>query len=285
MVKYPGSIQIGAKEAEDFAPDLAVRASEIDVTYSGRPVLRGVNISVPDSSARKVIGLVGPNGSGKSTLLKALLGAVPIASGVIELQGRPLKKMKRSHIARHIAMVSQNDRPELPILVHEFVMLGRLPHTGIMGPAGNQDLEITHNALAQVGATSLSNRSLQELSGGELQRVLIARAVAQSAEVMLLDEPTNHLDIKYQHEVLGLLHKLKMSSLVVLHDLNLAAAYCHEVYIMNAGRIVAHGSPLEILTPDILEPIYGVRIRDMKVNGQVQLLFQPKDSLEDLKLY
>lgn len=252
---------------------LSARKVTVRLGRGAAPTLDRVSLDVPSHEQRTVVGLVGPNGCGKTTLLRTLIGATAAESGEVLIRGEALQAMKRKAIATEVSLVAQDPDSELPLRVREIVMLGRLPHAGLGGPGSAQDREIVREALAMVGAEELAERYVHTLSGGERQRVLIARALAQQTGVILLDEPTNHLDIRYQHEVLGLLHTLPVSALVVLHDLNLAAHYCDVIHVMNEGRIVASGAPSEVLTPEILEPIYGVDIEVVEVKGRLHLLF------------
>jgi iron complex transport system ATP-binding protein len=156
--------------------------------------------------------------------------------------------------------------------VAELAMLGRLPHQSFGSRSGERDREIVEDSLDAVGMTALARRDLSELSGGERQRALIARALVQQARHVLLDEPTNHLDIRYQHDVLELVVGLP-GSVVVLHDLNLAARYCDRLVVLDHGRIVATGTPGEVLTPEVLEPVYGLPVKRLDVDGEITLVF------------
>lgn len=260
-------------EPTALSPAITARDLSVRLSKKSTPVLHGVSLEIPSHEQRTVVGLVGPNGCGKSTLLKSLIGAVPAESGEVLIRGEVASDMNRKAIAKEVSLVAQDPDSELPLRVAEMAMLGRLPHSSMGGPGTARDREIVRKSLAMVGAEDLADRFLGTLSGGERQRVLIARALAQQTSVILLDEPTNHLDIRYQHEVLGLLHELPVSALVVLHDLNLAAQYCDVIHVMNAGRIVASGPAREVLTPEILEPIYGVDIEVVEVKGRVHLIF------------
>lgn len=157
----------------------------------------------------------------------------------------------------------------------ETVLLGRSPHLTTFQRYSAQDYRIAAAALAEVGARHLADRVFAGLSGGEKQRVLIGRALAQQADHLLLDEPTNHLDIRYQHEVLQLVRALEVTTIVVLHDLNLAARYCDQVVLLERGRVKAAGTPDEVLRPEILEPVYHIGVQRVLSDGELQLLFRP----------
>lgn len=228
-----------------------------------------------------ITGIVGPNASGKTSLLRALAGALP-ASGSVQLHGHDLSSLSRSQIAQHIALAGQ-DASDSTLTVRDFVMLGRLPWQGRFAVRKRSDQDIVAEALAAVSVGHLADMSLQRLSGGERQRVHVARAFAQEAEFLLLDEPTNHLDVRFQHELMLLLRYSPLSSVVVLHDLNLAAMYCDRILLLNQGRIVADGSPVDVLTPRLLEPIYNIGIQSISSTtpaGEpcVQFLYKPYKS-------
>src|SRR5699024_2533265 len=173
----------------------------------------------------EVVGLIGPNGSGKTTLLRMLYRALTPTAGIVVLDDQPIGDMPSRALARAVAVVVQDSAGDLPLSVTDTVLLGRTPHLRSWQRESGSDIEIAAEALQRVGATYLAHRDFSELSGGEKQRVLIARALAQQATHLLLDEPTNHLDIHYQHEVLRLIRELGVTTILVLHDLNLAARY------------------------------------------------------------
>lgn len=247
-----------------------IEARDLTVRFGAVTAVDGVSVTVPDGG---VLGLVGPNGSGKTTLLRTLHGAVRPTAGRVLLDCEPLTDLRRKAIARQIAVVAQErSDSDAPMSVAELVMLGRLPHQGFTAQVSDADTAVVTDALAAVGLTDLASREVAVLSGGERQRALIARALAQQTRHVLLDEPTNHLDIRFQHEVLELVSGLPGAA-VVLHDLNLAARYCDRTVVLDHGRVVAEGTPEEVLTPEILEPVYGVRMRRVELDGELHLLF------------
>nr|WP_196792220.1 ABC transporter ATP-binding protein [Motilibacter deserti] len=226
----------------------------------------------------QVLGLIGPNGSGKTTLLRTLYASLKPSQGTVLLDGTDLRKVPTREAATKLAVVVQEHGGDMPLLVSEMVMLGRTPHLAAFQRATDRDAAIAADALARVGVSHLAGRPFVGLSGGEKQRVLLARALAQQAEHLLLDEPTNHLDIRYQHEILDLVRSLGITAVVVLHDLNLAARYCHELVLLKQGRVVAAGTPDEVLVPEVLEPVYEVEVRRVDVDGELHLLFRPQHS-------
>ncbi len=221
----------------------------------------------------RVVGIVGPNGSGKTTLLRLLYAALAPLEGEVLIDRDELARLGRREVARRIAVVTQEPDPELPISVAESVLLGRLPHRSALARPSRQDRAVVTACLQRVGAEQLAQRAVTSLSGGERQRVLIARALAQDAAQLLLDEPTNHLDIRYQHETLRLVRELGRTTVVVLHDLNLAAAYCDTLVLLDQGRVVASGGVGEVLVPEVIEPVYGIRVERIDRNDRVHLIF------------
>ena len=204
------------------------------------------------------IGLIGPNGSGKSSLLRLIYRIYPPDAGMIRLDGRDIWTMSTKEVARRAAVVAQERASDFDFTVDEIVAMGRTPHKGLFDGDTAEDNMIVRDALARVGMLSLARRNFHTLSGGEKQLVLIARALAQRAQVLVLDEPTNHLDIRYQLEILELVRSLGVTTIAAMHDLNLAAAFCDRMYLLQAGRIVAHGQPREVLTPMQINSVYGV---------------------------
>ncbi|MBB2940301.1 iron complex transport system ATP-binding protein [Actinoplanes lutulentus] len=249
-----------------------IEASGVSWRYGGTPVIDGVAVTARPG---RVLGLIGPNGSGKTTLLRLLYGALRSSAGSVRVDGDRLSSLSPRDAARRMAVVVQESGGETALTVAEMVLLGRGPHLSTFQRAGASDHEVAARCLARVGATHLAARSFAGLSGGERQRVLIARALAQEATHLLLDEPTNHLDIRYQHEILRLVRSLSTCSVVVLHDLNLAARYCDDLVLLGSGGVVAAGETPEVLDPQILQPIYGIGIRRLDIEDSLHLLFEP----------
>ncbi|GAB2502566.1 Iron(3+)-hydroxamate import ATP-binding protein FhuC [Corynebacterium atrinae] len=253
-----------------------IRGRNLTYAYDDHLVVDKVSVTVPEGGT---LGLVGPNGSGKTTLLRTLYGSLQPTAGDVMVDGQPISDIPRRARAKTMAVVVQEHASDLPMVVADLVMLGRLPHQGLMSRASARDERIVADALREVGVLHLAERNFAELSGGERQRVLIARALAQEASHVLLDEPTNHLDIRYQHDVLDLLSNLPTSCAVVLHDLNLAARYCDQVAILDHGRVVAQGTPHDVFIPEILEPVYGIRVRRLDEDGELTLVFRKHPAL------
>jgi iron complex transport system ATP-binding protein len=247
-------------------------ANNIHFAYNSAPVLGDIALTARPGT---VVGLIGPNGSGKSTLLRILYGGLAPRAGLVTLNEQPVNQIGGRELARQMAVVTQENATELPVTVAETVLLGRSPHRGALAAYTNTDHQLAASALHRVGARALADRSFADLSGGEKQRVLIARTLAQQADYLLLDEPTNHLDIRYQHQILDLVRTLKVATVVVLHDLNLAARYCDELILLDHGTIARSGPVDHVLDPDILQPIYGIGVRRVTDHTTIQLLFHP----------
>jgi len=221
---------------------------------AGNLVLRDIDLSVVPG---ETLGIVGPNGSGKSSLLKLLAGLRTPHSGSVHLLGEPIARLPRRRIAQALALVEQQADTLDAIRVFDAVALGRTPWLSALAPFSREDRAIVEQALADLDATHLRTRLWGSLSGGERQRVHIARALAQQPQVLLLDEPTNHLDIQHQLSLLHRVQALPVTTLVALHDLNQALT-CDRVAVLDQGRLVALGKPLEVLTPERLLSTFGV---------------------------
>lgn len=208
----------------------------------------------------EVVGLVGPNGAGKSTVLRAAYRALTPHTGEVLLDGADISGMSRRRLARRLAAVPQEFPAEFELTASDVVSMGRTPHQRTFGGDRRGDERIVMTSLELLGVAGLSRRPFDRLSGGEKQRVLIARALAQEPELLVLDEPTNHLDMRHQFEVLALLDKLGMTALTALHDLNLAARFCDRLYLLDAGRVVAEGSPQQVLTSSLLSDVYRMPV-------------------------
>ncbi len=244
-------------------------ASGVSWSVDGALIVDGVDVSVP---AGTVTGLLGPNGSGKSSLLRAVAGTTRPDTGVVTLDGQDLLAMRRRERARQVAVVEQESTADVPLTVLDVVLLGRTPHR----PAPD-DEQRALEALETVGMSELADRDWHTLSGGERQRVHLARAVTQQPRLLLLDEPTNHLDIHFQLTLLKFVRDLRVTTLAALHDLNLAAAYCDQLVVLAGGRVVASGTPEEVLVPDVVRAVFGVDcdVHPHPRTGRPVLTFSP----------
>ncbi|MGS4947028.1 ABC transporter ATP-binding protein [Meridianimarinicoccus sp. RP-17] len=212
----------------------------------------------------ETLGLIGPNGSGKSSLLRLLAGLKTPASGRVEINGQDIARVSRKALSRQVAFVQQNAATDTNVTVRDVVRLGRTPHRSALAGWSETDETAVAHALARVDMTSRRAQPWQTLSGGERQRVHIARALAQTPQVMFLDEPTNHLDIHHQIEILRMVRDLDLTSVIALHDLNLAAMFCDRIVVLESGTVRATGTPAAVLTRAILRDVFRV---DAQVSG------------------
>jgi iron complex transport system ATP-binding protein len=236
-----------------------LRFEGLGFAYGDRPALAGIDAEVRPG---EFFGVLGPNGSGKSTLLKVAAGLLRPSAGRVFLEGRDVQAWKRRDLARRVALLAQDVSVEVPYRVSDVVLLGRMPHLGLFGFAGASDLEVARAALAATDCLDLADRRIHEISGGERQRVFLARALAQEPSLLLLDEPTAHLDLRHQvglHDLLARRNREEgLTVVTVLHDLNLAAQYCHRVLLLSAGRVFAGGTVEEVLTWRNVREVFGV---------------------------
>ncbi len=235
---------------------MRLEASGITVTARGRTIVDGASLQL---ASGELVGLIGPNGAGKSTLLRALLGITPREAGSVTLDGADLAAMPAQARARAIAFLPQDRRVEWRLTAHDVVMLGRYPHQAGLGGATQADREAVARAIAAVEGEALLDRPVAVLSGGERTRILLARALAVEAPLLLADEPIAALDPYHQLHVMEILRdraRAGMGVLTVIHDLPLAIRFMDRLVLMNAGQVVAHGPPAEVLTADNLANVY-----------------------------
>ncbi|QGP93860.1 Ferric enterobactin transport ATP-binding protein FepC [Neomoorella glycerini] len=236
---------------------MKILIQDINFSYGSHDVLQGVNMEI---SPGQVVCIAGPNGSGKSTLLKCLARVLIPKSGVVYLDGREISRLGSRELARLAGYVPQNGGEIFPFTVLEIVLMGRKPH--LTWGVTRHDLEVVANVLKFMGIGEMAQRSLAELSGGQKQKVFIARALAQEPQVFLLDEPTSSLDIKHQLEVLEVVKALARRQsyvvIMVLHDLNLAARFSDHIVMLKDGRIYAAGKPRAVVTRENIGAVYGV---------------------------
>ena len=244
----------------------------VAVTLGGREVLRGVDLAIaPDS----VVVLAGRNGAGKTTLLRVASRVLSPTAGRVTVAGRPVESLSRRELAQKLAVVPQDTPISFPFKVLEVVLMGRTPHLGVLGFESRADVALAREAMERVGIAEFADRSILELSGGERQLVLIARALTQQPRVLLLDEPTAHLDLAHRVAVLELVREFATdgrSALVVSHDLSLSARSCDRLALIAQGRVRVSGPPAAVLTPETLRDVFGIEAEVVVVSDGAPLV-------------
>ncbi|GGC53216.1 ABC transporter ATP-binding protein [Hoyosella rhizosphaerae] len=234
---------------------MRVHIEDLTVTLDGKRVVHGVNLDVQPG---RFIGLLGPNGSGKSSLLRTVYRVHKPSSGTVRIDGLDLRDLSARETARLVAVMTQELAQDFPLTALEVALLGRVPHQRGFGGDSRYDLDLAHDTLESVGAGHLKGRLFAALSGGEKQRILLARALVQETPVLILDEPTNHLDIGFQLELMTMIRERGLTTIAALHDLNLAATFCDDVVVLNDGGVAASGTPHNVLTPELISDVFGV---------------------------
>lgn len=241
--------------------DLALEFAGVHFAYDREPVLQGVTLKIESGS---FFGLLGPNGSGKTTLIQIASGAIRASDGVVSVLGREVSAWKRRELARTVAVVPQWFDVAFPFTVEEVVLLGRVPHRGPLALNTREDFEIARSSMATMNVLHLADRPINELSGGELKRVFVAKALAQRPRILLLDEPAAHLDIRHQVGLYHLIETIRRQTNVTvistMHDLNLAAAFCDRVALLQAGMIASSGTIEEVMTYRLLRQVFKTDI-------------------------
>ena len=249
-----------------------ISAKDIHLSYGAKEILKGVDIH---SENGEFVGLIGPNGSGKSTLLKCIYRILKPNAGQVFLDEEELRAMSIKESARKMGVVAQHNYYNFEFTVREVVMMGRAPHKKALERDNAKDYEIVEEALKTVGMEGFAQRSFSTLSGGEQQRVILARALAQQTPCLILDEPTNHLDITHQLQLMRIVKNLSATVISAIHDLNIAAMFCDRIYALKEGRIIVQGTPREVLTEDFIRQVYQVDAEIAKdSSGQMHILFK-----------
>ena len=241
----------------------------ISLTYHGAPILRKVDLSVAKG---EMLGLIGPNGAGKSSLIKVMAGIARPTSGSVYFDGRALESFRDRERGQRIAVMSQNPQLDFAYPVYDVVVMGRYPHKRRLEPLGDDDLRVVEQAMETAGVAHLRDRPVTTLSGGEKQRVFLARALAQQPDLLFLDEPTANLDVRYQLEILTLIRRLNrerdLTVVLAIHDLTLALRFCNRLAVMSGGELVAAGAADAVLTEDLIGRVFGVRARVVAIQRQ-----------------
>ena len=250
-----------------------IQTENLSVVLGGQQILDSVHMSV---GKKQIVGLIGPNGSGKSTLLKCVYRVLRPTCGAVLIDGQNLYKYSVRQSAQKMAIVAQHHHYSFDFTVWEIVLMGRSPHKRALERDNAEDERIVHKSLETVGMAGRENQIFSTLSGGEQQRVVLARALAQQTPCLILDEPTNHLDIQHQLQIMELISSLDKTVLLAVHDLNLAAVYCDRLFALQGGKLVGSGTPQELLTPAFIEKVYHVRARvGTDEEGRPYILYRP----------
>jgi len=253
-------ILITVRENTSLNMSILLNITDLSWTVQQKTILQHITFTVRKG---EVIGIIGPNGAGKTSLLRCLTNQANILtnadiSGSVHLQNKLLTKFSAKEIAQHFALVMQKNDSIFELSVEDVMKMGLLPHKSLFSLDNHHDKTQITLALNKVGLSDALHTHFNQLSGGEQQRVLIARALVQASQILILDEPTNHLDVYYQHQVLQLVNKLNITVIMTVHDLNLASLYCQRLLLLNKGELICDGSPQSVLTPERLSHIFGL---------------------------
>ena len=254
---WPASLFSPPASRRTAVPEPRLRIRDLAWSPDGqRVLLEAIDLQIGDG---ELLGLIGPNGSGKTSLLRCAYRFQRPSGGSVELDGEALWQRPPRWSAQRVAVVRQEFPQDFGLRVHEVAAMGRTPHKGLFDGDDAEDQRLVDQALARVGLSDLGQQPFACLSGGEKQRALLACALVQQPQLLILDEPTNHLDPRYQLELLGQIKALGLATLASFHDLNLAAAFCDRLCVLDQGRLVAVGTPAEVLTAELLQQVFGLQ--------------------------
>ena len=253
---------------------IEISTKELNVHLGGKKILENINIHVDN---KEFVGIIGPNGSGKSTLLKTIYRTLKPSRGIVFINNKTLESLTVKESAKKMAVVSQHNEISFDFSVVEMVLIGRSPHKKFMERDNPEDYEIALESLQKVGMEDFKDRSFNSLSGGEKQRIILARALAQNTQCLILDEPTNHLDIKYQLQFMSIAKSLSITVISAIHDLNLASIYCDKLYVLKEGQIIGYGIPQKVLTKELIKELYDVDSEVVldKDTNLINIVFKP----------
>lgn len=249
---------------------MEIQAKQVSFSAGEKRIIDSISL---DLKSNEFVGIIGPNGSGKSTFLKCLYRVLKPQSGVVLINNEPLEKMSYKESARKTAVVAQHNDSSFDFKVKDIVLMGRAPYKGLMEGYSRTDLALADKNLEIVGMKDFAESNFSILSGGEQQRVILARALTQTPQCLLLDEPTNHLDIKYQLQLLDIVKAQHCTVCAVLHDLNLACKYCDKIAVVKDGKLFSYGSPREVITENFIKEIYEVDSKVIDYNGRLVVIY------------
>lgn len=254
---------------------MEILAEAVKYFIGPKEILKGVDLTL---HSKEFLGIIGPNGSGKSTFLKCVYRVQKPTAGLISFDGKKLDELSYRESALKLAVVAQHNYYNFDFPVQDVVLMGRSPHKKMMERDNAEDYRLARESLAIVGLSGFEKRNFSTLSGGEQQRVILARALTQQTECLVLDEPTNHLDIKYQLEIMDIVKGLGHTVMAAVHDLNIAAMYCDRLVAIKDGQVVGVGTPAELLTADFIRELYGVdsEIHQDEKTGRMYIVYVPK---------
>lgn len=253
---------------------MEIKTLKVEASLGDNHILKEISVHVKE---KEFVGIIGPNGSGKSTFLKCIYRTMKPSAGAIFLDDKNIREFSMKESAKRMAVVSQHNNYNFDFTVSDIVLMGRSPHKKLIEKDNAEDYKIMKESLERVGMTDYAKRSFSSLSGGEKQRIILARALSQKAQCLILDEPTNHLDIKYQLQFMATVKKLGITVISAIHDLNIAALYCDKIYAIKAGEIVSSGTPKEVLTRGLIKFLYEVdaKVIEDKETGILNIIYKP----------
>ena len=251
---------------------MKIQIADLSTQYGEKRVLDGVTVTFP---AHRLTGLIGPNGSGKSTLLKCIYRVLKPSGGCIRLGERDLSALSYKESAKETAVLAQHHGHGFDFSVRDVVLMGRTPYKGITEGDNAEDIAIARRSMDETGVLPMERDSFSWLSGGEQQRVMLARALTQETPCLILDEPTNHLDITYQLQIMDLISARGLTVVAAIHDLNIAAMYCDRIVALRRGKIIAEGTPAEVLTPELIGDLYRVKAAvTLRPDGRPAVIYE-----------
>ncbi len=252
---------------------MEILAKAVRMAFGSKEILKDMDFTLRD---KEFVGIIGPNGSGKSTFLKCVYRVQKPTGGEILFDGKRLDELSYRESALKLAVVAQHNTYSFDFSVLEVVLMGRSPHKKMLERDNQEDYQIARRALDVVGLAAFEKRSFATLSGGEQQRVILARALTQQTECLVLDEPTNHLDIKYQLQIMDIVKSLGLTVVAAVHDLNIATMYCDRLVALKDGQVVGVGTPRQLLTEQFIYDMYGVRSKvRCEVDGRMNIMYLP----------